>query len=108
MVYVTDTGRGVVLKFTPEGKHIAIIGSKGEQPHQFGKPWAISVDFNDIMYITDVIKHQVMMFTTEGEYLGRFDCSEKQILNPRGVAVDKTGNVYVCDVYSGEVLVSRP
>ena len=60
------------------------------------------------MYVTDIDKHQVMMFTTEGEYLGRFGRSETKILNPHGVAVDKTGNVYVCDVDSGEVLVSRP
>ena len=35
MVYVTDSDRGVVLKFTPTGKHLATIGSKGDQPHQF-------------------------------------------------------------------------
>ena len=58
-----------------------------------------------IMYITDETKHQVMMFTTEGEFLGSFGRSGKRFL---GVAVDKTGNVYVCDHNSGEVLVSRP
>ena len=111
MVYFTDYGRGVVLKFTPEGKHLATIGSRGEQSHQFGCPLAISIDSNDIMYITDDKKHQVMMFTTEGNFLGSFGCSEKQIINLRGVAVDKIGNVYVCalcDNDSGEVLVSRP
>ena len=42
------------------------------------------------------------MFTTEREYLGCVD----DIPEPRGIAVDKTGNVYVCA--RGEVLVSRP
>ena len=51
MVYVS---RGEVFKFTPEGKPLTIIGSRGEQPHQFGKLWAISVDSNDIMYIMTV------------------------------------------------------
>ena len=105
MVYVTDCDSGVVLKFTPEDKHIAYIGSRGEQPHQFHWPLVISIDSNDIMYITDETKHQVMMFTTEGEFLGSFGRSGKCFL---GVAVDKTGNVYVCDHNSGEVLVSRP
>ena len=45
-----------------------------------------------------------MVFTTEGEFLGRVD----DIPEPRGVAVDKTGNVYMCARTRGEILVSRP
>ena len=50
------------------------------------------------------------MFTTEGKFFGSFGCtrSGKPTLEPRGVAVDKTGNVHVCDGRSGEVMVSRP
>ena len=58
------------------------------------------------MYITDRDKHQVMMFTTEGEFLKTLDHSENQSFIPLVVAVDKTGNVYVCT--SKEVLVSKP
>ena len=62
-------------------------------------------DVSDCLYMHYICAY---MFTTEGEYLGKFGRSEKQVLNLRGVAVDKTGNVYVCDVDCGEVLVSRP
>ena len=60
------------------------------------------------MYVTDDEKGRVMMFITEGEFLGIFECAEKPSFTPKGVAVDNTGNLYVCDSVSGEVLVSRP
>ena len=110
MVYVTDRDKGVVLKFTPEGEHLATIGSNGELHYQFSEPRGICIDSNDIMYVTDVAKHQVMMFTTEGDFFGNFGCahSGKPMLEPRGIAVDKNSNVYVCDCEGREVLVSRP
>ena len=92
MVYVTDAYKGNVFKFTPEGKHLATIGSKGEKPHQLSQPLGICIDSNDIMYVTDLDKHKVVMFTTDGDYLRCVDGMPE----PHGVAVDKTGNVYLC------------
>ena len=60
MVYVTDPSEGHVLKFTPEGKHLATIGSKGQKPHQFACPIGICIDSNDIMYVTDNKKHKII------------------------------------------------
>ena len=109
MVYVTDRNRGVVLKFTPDGMHLATIGSKGDQPHQFVKPTFICIDSNDVIYVTDEVKHQVMMFTTEGKFFGSFvRKSGGHLLDPYGLAADKFCNIYVCDRGSNEVLVSRP
>ena len=106
MVYVTDCSKQEVLKFTSEGQYLTSIGSGGEQPHKLGHPLGICIDSDDIMYVADSGKHQIMMFTTEGEFLGSFGSTKQQILQPRGVAVDKSGNLYMCD-FNGEVLVTR-
>ena len=82
-------------------------GSKGEQPHQFSRPLYIFIDSNDIMYVTDGTKRHVLIFTTEGDFLGIFGCAGVPNFNPNGVAVDNTGKLYVCDSVSGEVLVSK-
>ena len=79
-------------------------------------PLGICIDCNDVMYVTDYYKQQVMVFTTrtEHKFLGSFVGSGIQVLflhsslRLHEVAVDKIGNVYVCDVNSDEVLVSRP
>ena len=86
-MYMTDRDKGVVLKFTPQGEHLATIGSNGELHYQFSEPR-----------------------TTEGEFFESFGCahSGKPMLEPRGIAVDKSSNVYVCDCEGREVLVSRP
>ena len=104
MVYVTNPHKGHILKFTAEGERLATIGSKGREPHQFAWPLGICIDSNDIMYVTDNNKNKVFMFTTEGESLGCIDDTP----NPNGIAVDKIGNMYVCDTRNGQVLVSKP
>ena len=105
MVYVTDCFKHEVLN-QKGSTSLYSIGSGGTGLGQFAWPLGICINSNDIMYVTDTDKHQVMMFTAEEEFLGRFGGTGRQVLQLRGVAVDKSGNVYVCDGSNGEVLIS--
>ena len=102
MLYIVSSS-GVVLKFTPEGKYYATIGSAGDQNYQFVHPGCICIDSNDIMYVTDIQKCHIMMFTTEGDYLGNLRAYDEGMpysiakCELHGVAVDKAGDVFVCN-----------
>ena len=101
--YVFDQHMRVV-KYTHDKERFTTVSDE-----QFGDPFDVCIDSDDIMYVTDRREHKVMAFSVkEGQYLGSFGRSGRSPLNPYGVAVDKTGKVYVCDYVTGEVLVSRP
>ena len=94
MVYVVECDKGVVLKFTPDGKYLATIGSKGDQPHQFRCPFSICIGSDDIMYVTDSQKCEIVIFTTKGDFVAGLSSLGHSLC---GIAVDKIGNLYVSD-----------
>ena len=100
-VYVTDFKEQKVHKFTADGKHLKSIGEQTK----WG-PHGICIDSDDIMYVTDRTNNCVKVFTTEGVRIGSFGGTRDHPFQPRGIAVDKTGNLYICD-NGGQVLVSR-
>ena len=103
-VYVTDYFHRKIFKFTADGRFLYHIGGpRGEKNCYFSQPHGICIDSNDILYITDRKDNCVMVFTTGGVFLGSFGSTR---LQPRGIAVDRTGNLYVCD-NTGKVFVSK-
>ena len=112
MVYVSDSSRNIILKFTPDGEFLAFIGTEDSEiicGAELSTPWGICIDSNDILYVCDLGNHFIKAYTTEGQYLGKFGRSDNIAFEAKGIAVDKVGNIYVSDdCSSGGVFVSRP
>ena len=53
MVYIADYSNNRVQKFTPEGKLLAVIVSKGKREGKLHLPWCVYVDSNDMLYVTE-------------------------------------------------------
>ena len=60
------------------------------------------------MYVTDIILHNVSMFTTERSYVtsfGHYGSEEGCFRYPQGLHVDRDGFVYVANIYNNRVQV---
>ena len=67
--------------------------------HAPGK-YACTTCSNDMVYVSEGSNHRVSVFTSEGVFVSSFGSRGEgpgQFRFPRGVAVDYSGVVYVCD-----------
>jgi DNA-binding beta-propeller fold protein YncE len=112
-VYVADTYNHRIRKITPEGVVSTLAGSglgyaegTGEEA-KFNLPRGMAVDGAGNVYVADSGNHRIRMispqgvvstFAGSGEW-GHLDGkrSVAKFNEPRGVAVDGAGNVYVAD-----------
>lgn len=105
-VFVTDNGDHQVMKFSPKGELIFKLGIRGQagtDDKTFNRPTDIafapapSTDF----YVSDGYGNsRVIKFDKDGKFLfawGTRGTGPGQFNIPHSVAVDRAGNVYVCD-----------
>ncbi|MES2371235.1 MAG: LamG-like jellyroll fold domain-containing protein [Bacteroidota bacterium] len=116
-VYVIDEGNNKIRKVLPNGAVSTFAGSGavGAQDNRvgvlasFNQPNGIAVDQKGNVYVADQLNHKIRKITAAGvvtTFAGNGQAGSNDntvgILagfnNPRGVAVDRIGNVYVGDV----------
>ncbi|NEN85356.1 fibronectin type III domain-containing protein, partial [Paenibacillus elgii] len=104
-IYVADTGNHRIQKLmAATGVWSECGGGAGTGPGQFSSPSEVAVDSSGNVYVADAGNHRIQKLTIatgawsewkrsgggSGSVLGEFN-------NPKGVAVDGSGNVYVAD-----------
>ena len=64
------------------------FGTCGDGPGQFKQPWDIDFDTQGNIYVVDLYKGQVVVFSEDGQYLHHFGQKgqgESQLSEPRGM-----------------------
>ena len=88
------------------GHRIQVLTAEGKFLRKFGgdkelsDPTSVSIDSDDVVYVTKYYSSSVSMFTSEGQFLRSFGYWGKgpgQFNTPFGIAVDRDGLVYVSD-----------
>jgi sugar lactone lactonase YvrE len=103
-LWVADVGTHVVEKFTPEGKLLLTIGTRGKAGRDsahFNKPTDVAIAPGGDIYVSDGYGNaRVVHFDKDGKYLGEWGEAGQgpgQFSIPHSIALDTNGRVYVAD-----------
>jgi streptogramin lyase len=88
-----------ILKFTKDGKLIAVIGKKGTGPGEFDQPHALAFDSKWRLFVGDRSNNRIQILDQQGAFVDEWT----QFSRPSGIYIDKNDVIYVSDSESGAV-----
>ncbi len=126
-IYVADEANDEIRKITPAGAVTTLAGAAGQPGSadgtgiaaRFDGPNDVAVDSVGNVYVADFGNDEIRKITPAGVVTtlagavyqtGSADGtgSAARFYNPRGVAVDSAGNIYVADTYNDEIRKITP
>ncbi len=111
-VFVVDGKNSRIQVFDLNGNFIrTFAGPEVGQKIGAWIPSAISVTVDGYVYATDIFYHRVIVFNKEGDIKNHFGfpgSGRGQMLYPNGLAVHRSGLIYVSDSNNGRIEVFGP
>ena len=104
----------IIFNILNETKYVAAIdeeysfinkwGSHGDSNGEFEEPTGIAIDSSNNVYVSDMdfenccnpLHHTVQKFMNDGSFITKWG-GNGAFVNPMGIAIDSSGNVYVAD-----------
>ena len=104
-VYVALYGYHCIEVYSPSGRHMRTIGSRGSSGRgegRFNSPSAIAIH-GSMLYVAEWSNSRVQKLTTSGEFVSQF--GNGHLKNPRGICLDKDGKVFVSSSSNNRICV---
>ena len=95
-IFVADTGNGRIEKFSPDGKLLSTMGSKGSS-RGLSAPNGVAVDRSRNIYIADAGIHHVLKVKPDGTLIAEWKGPVPGFYGPRRIAIGPDDSVYVLD-----------
>jgi DNA-binding beta-propeller fold protein YncE len=88
-------------------ERVQIIATRGVAPGQVNKPRSVTVDHDDNLFVLD-FTGRVQKFSPQGDYLLFWQMPETKQGNPKGLSVDREGNIIVVEPHYSRVNLFTP
>jgi hypothetical protein len=98
-VYVADEGNKI-RKFDSNGYLLHEWGNQGTGDGEFGISYAVAVDKNDHVYISEDGGGRIQKFDNNGKFMSKFGCpgqKDGEFNSPFGMTIDKDGYIFVSE-----------
>jgi len=104
-VYVADKDNDRIQKFDSNGNFLTKWGSEGSGDGQLNGPFGIAVADDGSIYVSELYNNRVQKFVWDvgtSSYVystkwGVWGSGDGQFKQPRGIAIDSSGDVYVAE-----------
>jgi len=110
LLIVADTGNARLLKYTYKDKTVT-EGARVIKLPQLIYPVQVKLNSRDEMLVLDRKQRRIVRVTAAGKFGGYIDgrgSPSPAELEPQSFHIDKNDNLYILDVYSGQVIVTDP
>ncbi len=114
-IYVSDTGNHRIQVFSPNGQFLFNWGSYGTEDGEFSSPNGIAINQTGYVYVVDETNARVQVFSQTGQFLFKWNKTiggpgngDGEFADPRGIAVNASGYVYVVDAGNARVQCFTP
>jgi len=107
-IYVVDSGRNRIVKFSSDGQVVASWGSEGSGDGQFRGVSSVAVDpSSNRVYVADPINSRIQVFDSKGKFLSKWSLPEwGKALGYEDLAIDsQAGRLYASSANLNTILV---
>ena len=107
-IYVVDSGRNRIVKFSPDGQVLTTWGSEGSGDGQFSGFSSVAVDpTTNKVYVADSLNKRIQIFDSTGKFLTKWPVPEwGQPLGFEDLAIDpEKGRLYASSAHTNIILV---